>query len=34
MGAKGREYIARRFTVGRMCEDTLAVYRSLLAGGK
>jgi glycosyltransferase involved in cell wall biosynthesis len=34
MGAKGREFVVRHYTVGRMCEDTLAVYRSLLAAGK
>lgn len=30
MGAKGREHIARNFTVERMCAATLAVYRELL----
>jgi glycosyltransferase involved in cell wall biosynthesis len=32
MGLKGREHIARNFTVQRMCEATLALYRELLAG--
>ncbi|MGD0191604.1 MAG: glycosyltransferase family 4 protein [Rhizomicrobium sp.] len=32
MGAKGRQHICETFTVERMCEDTLALYRKLLAG--
>jgi len=31
MGARGRAHIARNYTVERMCEQTLAVYRQLLA---
>ena len=32
MGAKGREYVARNFTLEHMCEDTIRLYRELLAG--
>jgi glycosyltransferase involved in cell wall biosynthesis len=31
MGLKGREHIARNFTVQRMCDATLALYSELLA---
>jgi glycosyltransferase involved in cell wall biosynthesis len=31
MGAKGRAHIAARYTVDRMCADTIALYRELLA---
>jgi glycosyltransferase involved in cell wall biosynthesis len=31
MGEKGREHVARNFSLGRMCTDTLAIYRELLA---
>jgi glycosyltransferase involved in cell wall biosynthesis len=31
MGTRGRAHIARNYTVERMCEQTLAVYRELLA---
>jgi glycosyltransferase involved in cell wall biosynthesis len=31
MGAKGRAHIVARYTVDRMCADTLALYRELLA---
>jgi glycosyltransferase involved in cell wall biosynthesis len=30
MGQEGRAYIAGRFTVERMCADTIALYRKLL----
>jgi glycosyltransferase involved in cell wall biosynthesis len=32
MGIRGRQHILQNFTVERMCEDTLALYRKLLAG--
>lgn len=32
MGSRGRTHIARNFTVERMCADTIALYRELLAG--
>jgi glycosyltransferase involved in cell wall biosynthesis len=32
MGARGRAHIADRYTVSRMCADTLALYRELIAG--
>jgi glycosyltransferase involved in cell wall biosynthesis len=31
MGAKGRAHIAARYTVDRMCADTIALYRELIA---
>jgi glycosyltransferase involved in cell wall biosynthesis len=31
MGAKGRAHIAARYTVDRMCADTIALYREMLA---
>ncbi len=31
MGAKGRAHISARYTVDRMCADTIALYRKLLA---
>ncbi len=31
MGAKGRAYVETRYTVERMCADTLGVYRELLS---
>jgi glycosyltransferase involved in cell wall biosynthesis len=31
MGAKGRVHISARYTVDRMCADTIALYRELLA---
>ena len=31
MGERGRAHITERFSVERMCADTLALYRSLLA---
>jgi glycosyltransferase involved in cell wall biosynthesis len=33
MGARGRIHIAANFTIERMCADTLALYRRLLARG-
>jgi glycosyltransferase involved in cell wall biosynthesis len=32
MGVRGRAHIAGNFTVGRMCADTIALYRELLGG--
>jgi glycosyltransferase involved in cell wall biosynthesis len=31
MGRRGRAHIATRYTVDRMCADTLALYREVLA---
>jgi glycosyltransferase involved in cell wall biosynthesis len=31
MGEKGREHVVRNFSLERMCADTLAIYRELLA---
>jgi glycosyltransferase involved in cell wall biosynthesis len=31
MGAKGRAHISAHYTVDRMCADTIALYRELLA---
>jgi len=32
MGIRGRAHVVDRYAVGRMCADTLALYRELLAG--
>lgn len=32
MGERGREHVARNFSLERMCADTLSVYRELLKG--
>jgi glycosyltransferase involved in cell wall biosynthesis len=34
MGAKGRAHIEARFSVERMCAETLALYRTLMARGR
>ena len=32
MGAQGRAHIVAHYTVERMCEQTLALYRAMVAG--